>query len=1121
MKTPFCRSFGPLLKLAVLCCCVGTVFAWSPGVSSPNQTANFSVDTTNRRDVLSYFNCVYGASEGYGDRINWQGNVASLQAGTTSLTFKQDVLRRVNFYRALVGLSSDITLNLSTSAKDQAAALIFARNDGISHFPLTEHPNWIGMTDSGVEAAKNSNIAIGYYGPGAVDGYIEDDGDNNLRVGHRRWLFYSKLGEIGTGDIPADGDYSPANAIWVLSGFKSTGTSKFVAWPNAGYTPKPLIPGRWSLSYPNADFSSANVTMEENGKVIPVNIVSSSDVGYGDNTIVWEPQIDFTDMTADRAFTVTVSGIKGTGIVSSNTYEVNVFDPSQLGETMAIAGNSKISSGGGSFSFNPISQADSYELTTYLGSADPWKEGGESGKAGILPFVAPGYPVVQTQLVRSGTSALQLATPDTSDASFEDQVIYLSRRVLVKSTSKLDFYEIGRFAPEATTFHAEVSNDEGESWKSLWSRKGVGLSSSKFDAGWNSHSISLAEYDGEMVTFRFRMSRNGGSITTVSGGNSLKDFGFFVDDVSVSDAVELVSAKTTVLDSSQTGFYLSGSITGSELVSGATVYLSIAPRVGTRLYPSSALKAVEIDEGTGVSTFEVSLEPQDSVVKAGSYRLVSFAVTPAGSEVGSTSCELVRVLNGVETIVGKKVSVPESGVSSFALKDVKVSGAYKLRFTRTLIGGGTQSVDSEVFSVSILNFSDLAGGYEGSIREDLGELAENGYHRGKVRLDISRLGFLSGKLVYLESGSLSGTGNAEAVSYYVPVVRAFSGVFKEDLENPMGFVLEANFPAGGNPSREKIRLMLSYEAGTPKLRFAFEDNLSLIGAGLLEGDFIPVLKSVNDSGLGGMAGRYTVSSDSVEMGKAQKAYLLLQVLPSGSVAWVSKMAGYSGSGASGISKAASGGADAVFCETSVSNRFGRLDSRSYFGRILLSEFGDSSWGAFLGDAGGGVGLESYRTSVTKAMVSPSKVSVPVFQESAFSSGMDFSGFELVNFSDNDGALWWGKVPAVFGSNGRVELKVFGSGGESVYRWSIGMNARGVANVERLKDGSGVQAPLLNLRFDRLRGAWTGSYLDPVGQTRVSLFGVWAISAASASCVSVGWEERGKGAGLSIRNWRME
>lgn len=135
-----------------------SLLAWSPGTGSPTAVKGFVVDPMSRIDVLAFYNCVYNVSETYPTDMLWTGNVLTGVAGTTSSTFKDDVQRRINFYRALVLVPADITFDATKSSNDQDAALMFSANNAISHTP----PNtWTYYTATGATAANNSNIALG------------------------------------------------------------------------------------------------------------------------------------------------------------------------------------------------------------------------------------------------------------------------------------------------------------------------------------------------------------------------------------------------------------------------------------------------------------------------------------------------------------------------------------------------------------------------------------------------------------------------------------------------------------------------------------------------------------------------------------------------------------------------------------------------------------------------------------------------------------------------------------------------------------------------------------------------------------------------------------------------
>jgi len=569
-------------------CGLGWVGAWVPGTGVPMAVDGFVVDAMNRRDVLAFYQTVYVASEGYAARMGWTGSVSGGVAGGTSLAFREDVRRRVNFYRALAGMPGDVVFDAVKSAKAQEAALMFARNNGLSHFPPT---NWIYYTANAAEAAGASNIAIGTHGPASVDAYMRDDGSGNEVVGHRRWLQYSRARVMGSGDVPVESPYNRANAVWVIGDFKAAPAAAFSAWPSRGYVPVGLVPARWSVSYPGADFSGATVAMTVGGVAVAAPVISRVDNGYGDNTLVWTPAGVPGSVSADVACEVTVTGIKGAGVPTSHAYTVRLFDPGVLGDRVVISGSDAPPVSGAAYGFNRIEQADSYELRVATGSVAGWTEGAEDLPVPQIAAMTTGtYAVRGTTLARSGSKSFQLAFPD-----FADQGFVITRDVVVTAASQLRFFERARFTTTTTTLHAEVSTDNGGSWTSVWSRSGVGLNSGLWDGAFNARSVSLGAYAGEVVRVRFMLRRNGGSISVGTGENH----GFFIDDVTVTDATELVNGTTTVLGGGATGFTLNGASAGAALSVGTRYYLRVRPNVGTRWFGYGPLKVVTAKEASG------------------------------------------------------------------------------------------------------------------------------------------------------------------------------------------------------------------------------------------------------------------------------------------------------------------------------------------------------------------------------------------------------------------------------------------------------------------------------------------------------------------------------------------
>lgn len=261
----------------------------------------------------------------------WTGTTAGCAAGDISAIARNKVIQRVNYFRRLVGLKDNVTLNSSQSQKCQEAALYMIANATLTHYPASTGSCY---TAGALDAASHGNIAYskGYdankanHTVNAVTGYIEDPGSGNLQVGHRAWILYPELSALGSGSVwRASDKYATDCMMWGgnLNG-STVGGPAFVAYPSATYFPSALVFPRWSFSIKGANFSTASVSMtDKNGAVVTVNVIHKGTTnGSPDARIAWEPS--GINITADTEFNVTISGIKAAA-QTSYTYKVTVF----------------------------------------------------------------------------------------------------------------------------------------------------------------------------------------------------------------------------------------------------------------------------------------------------------------------------------------------------------------------------------------------------------------------------------------------------------------------------------------------------------------------------------------------------------------------------------------------------------------------------------------------------------------------------------------------------------------------------------------------------------------------------------------------------------------------------
>jgi hypothetical protein len=262
----------------------------------------------------------------------WTGNIAECKAGTLNTQYTDALALLVNYYRKMAGVQP-IAFDAGLNGKSQAAALMMSANEDLSHAPPS---SWRCYSEDGATAAGSSNLAL-YNGTDpkfhGITMQMEDGGDGNWFVGHRRWILYPQTQTMGVGQIPPDNGRVAATVLWIFDPVhlwddRPPVRDGYVAWPPPGYVPAETVYPRWSYSYPEADFSAATVTMQMDGKAVPVSSVMWDHEGYGEHTLIWTP--DLGGALADgqeHRVTVTVGDAGQDGKMVSAKYTVILFNP--------------------------------------------------------------------------------------------------------------------------------------------------------------------------------------------------------------------------------------------------------------------------------------------------------------------------------------------------------------------------------------------------------------------------------------------------------------------------------------------------------------------------------------------------------------------------------------------------------------------------------------------------------------------------------------------------------------------------------------------------------------------------------------------------------------------------
>ncbi|NDV63119.1 hypothetical protein G0Q06_11700 [Puniceicoccales bacterium CK1056] len=496
------------------------------------QLSGSPVDPDNRWQMRDYFNAVYQYGSNF--EMEWTGNYGSGRAGSLSADWQEATLNRINFYREMAGVPSDVVFDPVLSEKSQKSAFMMSANNNYSHTPPS---NWLYWSQDAYDAAYNGNLALGSTGIDSIRGYMSDYGSNNKAVGHRRWILYPNTSVMGSGDVPGtDPSTRPAsNVLWVIPqtfGERPETRDEFVAWPPRGYVPSELVYSRWSFSHPDADFSNATVSMVSNGQSVPVRIDSRQN-GYGDNTIVWIPNgmstsgfVTWPTPASDQPVEVTVNSVRINGVTRSFTYTVTIFDPDN-------AGSGEFHSTG--YPVGPVLVDYPSEFAV---SSRPFAEGVQGrvieaepyttvldAEDGFQPFEADtsgGYSIVQNGRRANGHSAYQLANPDATTQTLTHPDTFIVK----DGQPRLYFNSSLAWATSDQVARVEINAGSSENWQEIWRLTGLVQSNNDF----TSETLDLSEWSGKTVRIRFRYSLEGTSYYAGSSSNS----GWVIDDISLS-----------------------------------------------------------------------------------------------------------------------------------------------------------------------------------------------------------------------------------------------------------------------------------------------------------------------------------------------------------------------------------------------------------------------------------------------------------------------------------------------------------------------------------------------------------------------------------------------------------
>jgi hypothetical protein len=618
----------------------GPARAWQPGTypkgSQSMSSRGFSVNTGDRNDVIAFWHAVYQASEGYEKRVGWTGNQSG-KPGKTSKEFARDVERRLNYFRAMCGVSAKARVNDNSkiivqpgdahqaprSARKadaaQAAAMMMilnynsstGQNPAFSHDPAASLAGW---SEAAWNAQANGNLALGVYGPGAITAYLIDDlptgaatSEWNTLVGHRRWSLLPRATSFGSGDQPgASAFVPPTNVLYVLQSereLKKGRAAGFVAYPAAGFFPAAINSRYWSLSREGADFSNAKVSVTDSkNKPVAISGVRSNS-NHGDPALLWEVTgaAASNSVYQDASFNVSVTGIGGDRIPKSLNYTVTLINPDRVIWNKPIVGPVTISPAKAAIQgFDPPKGAEAITLSTFRRGPATWTETAEAtSTAKVVDGTAENYPLIANMAsypefgTISGDRAFRLTFPDTYDAivrGVPEQSLEIDRDIIADKGARLDFSYRRGYMTTTSTLAVEVSTNGGLTWQTL-GKPISGVSDNIFDKAASTASYPLPASDEPLrVRFRYFALPNTG-IYTHEGAPSAPT-GIFIDDITTAGCDWLEPRQTTTLPKNSKKFVLNDRTLGGKIVANEEYRLGLQVKLGGKWFQAGALKKV-------------------------------------------------------------------------------------------------------------------------------------------------------------------------------------------------------------------------------------------------------------------------------------------------------------------------------------------------------------------------------------------------------------------------------------------------------------------------------------------------------------------------------------------------
>jgi hypothetical protein len=553
--------------------------------------------------------------------------------------------------------------------------------------------------------------------------------------------------------------------------------------------------------------------------------------------------------------------------------------------------------------------------------------------------------------------------------------------------------------------------------------------------------------------------------------------------------------------------------TGTVTSADAGTYMATVSGYGPMV--TSEQVVVTVRSGKGIAIVE---QPTDVKMAEGSPINASMRIDANGTDVIETRYTLCRWADGAAVATGIGGIVPANGALEVPLRRFADPRAV-VQFTRIYADGTTATAQTQPFALTQYSWEESAGTYEAVLLDmnSPATLGDGGLARGFITLNVTKTGAVSGRLMYVEAGSISGAPAARQRAYQ-PVARSFTGSFTPSQSESTVVVLRPRLGVGTQAGRQELALELDIAANPPTLKATVKDNASLPAPAFILSRAENCTRTTGtlSASTATLVGRYVLAANEAPPARSSEAdnnaYLLAQVLSSGKVLWSTRLTGYSGAGSSGVNTTNPLQIVAPFFESRATAGGTQSSAVALFGRLVWEPTLFQTWNASVS-----AGTLTNRLEKQASRIFGTRAGTgftPVYEQARFDDRSNGSSVQLLDFSDQIESSW-GATPlsTVFPAARALTLRVRDPLTQPAtdLTWNVTVSESGVVRATGLTN-NGLTAPTLSLRLDRTRGEWLGSYIS--GGVRRTLVGAALEPSAERGR---GWVEIGPNSG----RWRLE